>query len=558
VIRRALLFAAIYAALLALVAASGLWRPVDYWLFGHFFLREAPPAFDRLILVDVPYDRRAADERDFAVYRARVGAVLESIAASARATGTPPQAVVLDVAFTKPSDDGVKALVRGIAELRRAAPTTPIFGAIIHWKENTTEIDPDYAQRHIAELYDRLDAAGHTAFEQHGPLLKYEASVRVPSPVADVSIPALPVVLANRLFRLGARDAAGPMLVPLGPAGAIPARVARFEGDGSRLAQPLASSARDFDAALVVLGTFAHDLQNPYGRPGPELLGWALSDLAVHSRDRVTREPLNHPGFLVAEVLGLSLLALAVFHALLRWRLASARRPEAARRKLWKVALGAWGAGLALAAALAGAFLLAERIIPVALALVGVSAATALAWLAADEWLGGVVGDPERFMRVFPQRFRYDVFVSYSREPSNAAWVEKEVVAKLAGVLRPDGTPLRIFFDRSEISAGERWEDKILSSLAAARVFLPVYSPDYFEKAYCRLECEMVSVLQHANRGPLLWLGVAHDAATIPEGFQGLQYVDASANPDFIAAVASRVTALLEPVRVGKLLEHAA
>lgn len=540
--RRLVLAAAGWALAVAVLAVSGLWRPIDHWIFGHLFLREPPALFDGAALVDVPHDRSVVEEHRFRMHRERVAAVLLDLAGWIERGGTAPAAVVLDIAFLKPADEGIDAVLAALARLRRVAPGCAVFGAVMPWKESAPEPDPGYALRHVAEIYDRLDGTGHTVFAQHGRLLLYAGSIRLAAAGrgAEVRLPALPIVIARRLFRLAPDAEPDTVLVPLGTGGSPPVVKARFEGETARLAR--AADWREAGAAsILIVGDLARDVENPYRRPGPELFAWALSDLATHSRDRSVREPLNRPGFAAMEILAAALLVAAFFTLALRWRLARVD-PERADRALWVLGLGAWGAATVTLAVAAAAFLLADRVIPLALPFIGAGLAAVACVLVADRWLSQVIGDAHRFMRAFPQRFRYDVFVSYSRESANAAWVERHVVEPLRAARNARGEPLEVFFDRSEIAVGERWEDRILSSLAASRVFMPVYSTDYFDKPYCRLESELASLLQKAQRGPVAVLPVWR-GGPVPDAYQAVQYVDASRDEAFMERLMPAVTA---------------
>ena len=532
---RGLLYAAGAVLIFTGIAVSGAWRPLDYWIFDKLFLRGAPPPLRELILLDVSYDRSAVEDRDFTVFRQRVGATLQALAERAAASGTAPRAVVLDFAFVKPADRGVDSLVSAIKSLRVAAKSTRIFGVVSPWKENTTDLDADFTLRHIPEIYELLDGAGHTLLEQFGPILKYEPRIVLPDSRqgGTSTLQALPVQLAEILFRLSPDADPGTLLVPLGNANTFATVAIPFASAQSSEIRGVPLEKLPLSDAIVVLGNLGADVENPYGRPGPELLAWAISDLAVHERNRVTRYPINSPLLMLSATAILSLLTMVAFDLFLRQALNRAGL-ERTTACLMIAFLGSVAATLTLLAMLATALLIADRILPVTLAGIGILLASGVSWLAADYRLAQARGDPKRFMRAFPQRFGYDVFVSYSREASNAAWVEAMVVAPLRKALAADGKPLRIFFDKEEIIPGERWEDKILASLASSKVFLAVFSSDYFQKEYCKLECNMVSVLQQAQRGPLLFLPLLRDAEAVPDEYRGLQYLDAADTANFI------------------------
>jgi hypothetical protein len=85
----------------------------------------------------------------------------------------------------------------------------------------------------------------------------------------------------------------------------------------------------------------------------------------------------------------------------------------------------------------------------------------------------------------------YDVFISYSHEPSNVAWVNEHIYQPLLALRKADGQALRIFMDKSELSVGMLWFRKLAHSIQESAIFLPVYSLDYFERGYCLWESEV-------------------------------------------------------------------
>jgi hypothetical protein len=89
--------------------------------------------------------------------------------------------------------------------------------------------------------------------------------------------------------------------------------------------------------------------------------------------------------------------------------------------------------------------------------------------------------------------YRYDVFVSYKREPSDnqliTPWLHK-VLGRIEYWLRQElgGRRVDIFIDTRSIEAGDVWPDTIREALLTARCLLPIWSPEYFHSAWCTAE----------------------------------------------------------------------
>jgi tetratricopeptide (TPR) repeat protein len=89
-----------------------------------------------------------------------------------------------------------------------------------------------------------------------------------------------------------------------------------------------------------------------------------------------------------------------------------------------------------------------------------------------------------------PDDDRYDFFVSYAREDNRDGWISRFVERLLAEQQRvTDGrSPLRSFFDTSDIRGLDDWRLRIHDSLAQSRLLLAFVSPTYFTRPWCRRE----------------------------------------------------------------------
>jgi hypothetical protein len=89
--------------------------------------------------------------------------------------------------------------------------------------------------------------------------------------------------------------------------------------------------------------------------------------------------------------------------------------------------------------------------------------------------------------------YRFDLFISYKREPSNkrliTPWL-REVLDRVEYWLRQEmgGQRIEIFFDEDSIEVGDDWPDEIRDALLSAKCLLPVWSPEYFHSTWCVAE----------------------------------------------------------------------
>lgn len=89
--------------------------------------------------------------------------------------------------------------------------------------------------------------------------------------------------------------------------------------------------------------------------------------------------------------------------------------------------------------------------------------------------------------------YRYDVFVSYKREPRDKQLVTpwlRQVLDRIEYWLRQEmgGQRIEIFFDEESIEVGNDWPNVIRDALLSAKCLLPVWSPEYFHSAWCVAE----------------------------------------------------------------------
>jgi hypothetical protein len=89
--------------------------------------------------------------------------------------------------------------------------------------------------------------------------------------------------------------------------------------------------------------------------------------------------------------------------------------------------------------------------------------------------------------------YKYDLFVSYKREPGDnqliTPWLDK-VLARVEYWVRQElgGRQVGVFIDTKSIEAGDDWPDTIRQALLTARCLLAIWSPEYFHSTWCVAE----------------------------------------------------------------------
>lgn len=468
---------------------------LDWRLFSALYRGASPPWPEDIVVIDVP--RTDADGRFSLIdYRRRVADLMQRLAAGSQGT---PRAVVFDIVFGRESEEagrlaeGMRAL--GARGVRR-------FAAVDLRERPGGGADP------IAPALQQVDGVGHTEFGTRAGVLLYPLQRKSAS---GTTVDALPLRVAADLYGIhddsGARSAA----VRLGARDALPAHLLREIG---------ARDAPRLDGRIVIVGSLADDDARFDGRSGPELLAWALAARIARVDTLPGAQPLDAPWLALALTIAVPGLAVLVFNGVRRRIRAPARNRIAA--------IVALSAGLATLAAVVAALLaLGHLYAQVTLTALGLGVAVALAWVAAfqGELLASLQADLESGKLQASER--YDVFISYSHEPANAKWVEDNVVRPLSQARHADGRPFTVFFDTRNLRLGDFWYRRLALAIAGSRHFVPVYSDDYFLRAFCLHE--MTLALARSAQKPEFILPLLRTDKPVPAGYEHIQYIDARA-----------------------------
>jgi hypothetical protein len=480
--------AVLIGAYVVVMLSAAQWLPHEWdWATFDWLSSRTVPTFDaqEVGIVDVPWE-----PSNSATNRRRLAAFLDALVASKQ----QPKALILDVEFDpcqstpcgEPMESARRALVASIRSAERFFPVYAVEQPVVDRDDDATGLD-----RKDPEIYGALSGAGHTRFTTipNSTGLFYRVCYD-DVPLADETVTAQ---AREELWDMVERV----MMTPSVFAGAtcdtnhLPVR---FDPKAT-LAAPVIATLLDgrafpgdaqFDQKYVIAGTLKYD-RSPFTKlSGPELLGWALSnvlDRASSSAVRTYYDTQPQNGMLLVLVPAFSALTTLAFIAV--FYLLKGRPMRALRRALPWLA-GALGAALGLSTFLAfEVWMLHQRQIQpqVTLISLGILLAAALSAVRAFQVLF------EEQNRIDPtpgETYDYDVFISYAHE--EGAWVSEHVYMPLRDARLPDGAKLSIFFDTSSIRSGVSWQDKISLAIDGSRFVVPVYSEIYFKKPYCRFE----------------------------------------------------------------------
>ncbi|MBS0513636.1 MAG: TIR domain-containing protein [Proteobacteria bacterium] len=453
-------------------------------------LQAGNAAFSKdIVLVDVPKGGGIPE------FRARLGGMLQGMTTQ---PGNLPRTVGLDMWF-EAETPGHERVLAGITALQDQK--VPVIGAVNIYKENRDGLDADYDKRHIMAVYGRMDGVGHNAI--NNPSSSDAWAFYVPCPGGQWPM-AMAVLLAGQQGMCDREDGAE-RRIPLGePLLQSPThQVLGFDQvcpfGWRQYGGECLSSQPQLRNRIVVVGRFADD-PSPYaGRPGPEIIAWAVNDLLGLGG----RSMLNNAAMHLLLALLTSGVALLFFVGLLRffrrWRLNPSR-----------IALVAGGVALLLPVGLISLARLlghdfSQILLPVLTLLLTLALAT--------HYQGTIaLGAEQARKALLDMDFAaYDVFVSYRH--SHRDWVEGTLKPMLEAIRRVDGRTLSLFFDSEGIYSGNSWANRLGRVIHESRVFLAILTPDYFEpNAQGRKVCEweMEQALQRHAENAMTILPVFH------------------------------------------------
>jgi hypothetical protein len=514
----------VFLILLSGFAATGLSHSFDYFVYRTLYLDPARQIrlTDNILLIDLPY--RADDgDNDPTEYRLRLADLLGQIAAR---EGERPQAVILDVWLSN-DNRGLPALTGAIKGLR-ARPKSAVdvyasFNPDADGKQNAEQLWREHAE----DVYrSALTGYGHTSLDLFMGVLSYKRELQIPAAAGTTQlIWALPTRVAIDMGRLDEQSSGDSVVLPVGNENHIRDHTVAFVHAGNSTTNGSFVTSRtattrtepNLDKKIIVIGSIVEDRYSEAPQAGPKLIAWAISDQL--RRDSQAKQPLNHAGLVLGQTLFFGAFTVSVFALLFKY---------VRRLQTMPMLLACLSVGVSLGAlAMAGqAALTLGYVTPVGLTLFAMVLAGVFTWRFALTFL--VTGLAEGCAK-------YDAFISYSHQHSE--WVLKNVYEPLKRIRKADGSELAVFFDRREVRLGEAFTAKYMWAIVDSRVFIPIFSDDYYSKVHTRNEMDMA--YKRSIEKKIVILPVACCVQPIPEIYSHLNFVDAQANPRFIEEIRS-------------------
>jgi hypothetical protein len=504
--------------------------PVD-WRANHIALIDIPYPQDRQTSGEAADDSTIDPKMDqsdqkVTAYRRNILALLDRLA-----TQDHPKlkAVLLDISFAN-RDAEIPELV---AAIRRLEKKKVNVYAALRIADGNGRLTPKFMGSHAKDLYEALSDKGHTRFEGYdADTVWYAPAIEFPcakEPCGGTELVRALVLVAAGIqdfstdkqiyVNLGAPEAYRPYTVSF--AAADSGTYGFFSYDkGVALTEDATQ-----DAECLIVGSPKVDIEKVSGRPGPEIVAWALLDQIRTVGQGLPQRIVNQPGALLLLTFAFSLASAGVFGLLFRLRPRWRSKPL----RLTLVSLVACAAllfgGVAMFA------LTGTTYSQLTLIVAGMLLTLGLCWHFSGQWLTRALLTDE--VDIGPVEAEYDVFISYSRTEENAQWVIKNVVQPLTQAKTASGKPLRIFFDQSTIRPGTDWYVKLAKGINGCRVFLPIYSQDYFVKKFCRFEIKKAFIRRDGTEDEGLIYPLARSGAPVPDEFGHVHFHDVGKDPEF-------------------------
>ncbi|GAC1402568.1 MAG: hypothetical protein NVSMB64_02600 [Candidatus Velthaea sp.] len=520
-VRRFWIFLVAYLFAILLVAeAQPLFVPVDMAIAGALLGTKQPAQLDRsIILVDLKsYPRNTWSS---------VVTFLSTVSRAVRTRAmTRPAAIVLDMYFSSDnyhSEPGTSAtaVANAIRAVRDGDARTRVFAVVNPYESGSTKYQDHFFANLDSSIYDALTGSGHTEWfiAGNGRIGWYRATI---PESAGNAVFAIPLVLRDD-FGV-AKDSVYGFIIG-------PARQHVYT------LQEVTANPALLNDKLVVVGSSKVDTHN--GIPGMLFTAWAISDRLTAGNARHVSLFSDAP-VVLGFSLGLSLLSLAAF-VITFWLVRSLE---------WRL-LASSTAGVLVPIGVLLIVVLGYAAFNVIYVRPTFGCATILIAALASWSAGRVQIRYDRVVSGFEEgktevRRRADVFVSYSRDDENIAWVEERVVKPLRSARRSDGTPLDVFFDLQKIHAGMAWYKTIVEALWGCRYMIVVYTPRYFERPMCTEEL-LTAMRRCVNDAAFTILPVSRMAAAVPPEFAGIQLIDAVRQPNFMDEIIATICAPTAP-----------
>lgn len=540
---------------LALVAITLLpgWHELDMEIFRAV---HSPTPVDwsanHLALIDIPYpsalepNREAGatsgprddpEEPQRLVYRDNVLALLQHLSSRPQSR---LKAVLLDISFTN-RDTRVDELAAAIKHLQ-STQHVKVYAAL-RLTDSDNHLTPAYMDKHARKIYDALDGKGHTRFSGYDiDTVWYAPAIALPCnnpSCSGVELPRALVLVATNNRRNFSTESK--IYVNLGPADAYRPFTftykAKPEGGYAFYSYEASASLLGGDPTMdieyLIVGSPRIDVEEVSGRPGPEILSWALLDQVRTEAEGPPERIVNQPSLLLLLTVAFSAVAAGIFYAIFHFR------PRWRSKPLRLTLISLCTCIVLLAGIVTSIAATGYTYTQLTLIVAGMFLSLALCWHYSAQWLIRALMTNE--VDLGPVDDEYDVFISYSRTEENAQWVVRNVFEPLTRVRTTSGRPLRIFFDQRTIRPGTDWYVSLAKGINGCRVFVPIYSQDYFEKKFCRFEIKKAFIRRDGSQDEGLIHPLARPGVSVPIEFSHVHFQDISKDFDFLQDLIAHV-----------------
>jgi hypothetical protein len=466
---------------------------VDMQLGTRF--QSGPSQLDRrIVVIDIEQDLQNIPQ-----FRESVGKTLHQIAESDKL----PNAIGLDIWFSPDTKDA-NAIIKGIQDIEKRHASTLLAGTMMtHDPTQNAALPftrlPDF--NHM-EVYQHL-RLGHTQ-ARHPLGIEDVWPFYQPCQSKEVPFLALALILAKGQEQSAADwcnqnadQRREPRLIPLGPKlleepnGQVfrvslddtqcKSRWHQYKADRNGTQELIClSQLPDLGAKTLIIGNFKNDTSAYYpGRPGPEIVAWAVSDLMEAG---TIRQPVTSWVAHGVVALFTGLIAFIAYNVLLQ------RYPRLRQRLLSAAVLSGLIAWLIPIAVWAFARMLGYEYSQIFLPFLITVAFLAPAW----HYYGQLYSSTHTKRAV--EVNQYDVFISY--RSTHLAWVQHELIPLLQDLKHESGKPITYFLDADgAIRNGRSWVTELANAIEKSTIFLAVLTPDYFPgkangSEVCRWEME--------------------------------------------------------------------
>ena len=125
--------------------------------------------------------------------------------------------------------------------------------------------------------------------------------------------------------------------------------------------------------------------------------------------------------------------------------------------------------------------------------------------------------------------YEYDVFFSYKRDDESDKW-HRTLMEKLTFWLKLElsNPDVAVFIDIDDVRTGAIWRNKLAHALRVSKTMVCVWSPLYFQSAWCVSEWKTFAERESRFKLDLVAPASYHDGACFPHEAKAKQMIDLS------------------------------